>query len=100
MERVRHFKSNHKRILDLQFIIILVLTFIVIWLFQGTKGVVYAKSLEKILISEYGWTKSEITRMWSIHWNELNKLKIEGQSTGKIAQHIDQYLSQYKSAFK
>ena len=84
----------------MQFIIILVLTFIVIWLFQGTKGVVYAKSLERILISEYSWTKSEIDRMWANHWNELNKLKIEGQSTHQIAEHIDQYLSYYKTSFK
>lgn len=84
----------------MQFIIILVLTFIVIWLFHGTKGVVYAKSLNNILKSEYGWTKSEIDRMWSNHWNELNKLKIEGQSTRQIAEHIDQYLSHYKTSFK
>ena len=31
---------------------------------------------------------------------ELNKLKVEGQSTRQLAQHIDQYLSQYKSAFR
>ena len=84
----------------MQFIIILVLTFVVIWLFQGLKGVSYAKSLNNILITEYGWAKTEIDKMWANHWNELNKLKINGQSTRQIAEHIDQFLRQYKTSFK
>ena len=84
----------------MQILIILVLTFIVIMMFQGSKGVNYMLTLHKILKNEYGWTKSEIDTMWSYHSDELNKLKTEGQSTQQIAKHIDQYLSQYKSAFK
>ena len=84
----------------MEFIIILVLLPVVYWLFYGFKGVFYMLSLHKILKNEFGWTQSEIDTMWSYHSDELNKLKIEGQSTRQIAQHIDQYLSQYKSAFK
>ena len=84
----------------MEFIIILIILFLVIWFFQSSKGVFYMTSLHKILKNDYGWTQSEIDTMWSYHREELNKLKIEGQSTGEIAQHIDQYLSQYKSAFK
>ena len=84
----------------MEFILILIISFVVIWLFQGSKGVFYMTSLHKILKNEYGWTQSEIDEMWSYHRNELNRLKMEGQSTRQIAQHIDQYLSQYKSAFK
>ena len=84
----------------MEFIIILVISFVAIWFFQGSKGVFYMKSLHKILKNEYGWTQSEIDTMWSYHYDELNKLKIEGQSTQQIAQHIDQFLSQYKSSFR
>jgi len=57
-------------------------------------------SLQNILKNEYAWTQSEFDEMWSYHRDELNKLKVEGQSTRQLAQHIDQYLSQYKSAFR
>ena len=41
------------------FIIPLILTIVVIWIYQGTKGVNYLFSLKRKLIDEYGWTKSE-----------------------------------------
>lgn len=84
----------------MQFIIIFVLVIIAIWFFQGSKGVVYMKQLNKLLKDDYGWTQSEFDIMWSNHADQLNKLKIEGMSTHQLAQHIDQYLSQYKNAFK
>jgi hypothetical protein len=83
----------------MEFIIILFLLVVVYWLFYGFKGVFYMLSLHKILRDEYGWTQSVIDTMWYFHQDELNKLKIEGQSTRRIAEHIDQHLSQFKSAF-
>ena len=80
----------------MEFIIILVLLPVVYWLFYGFKGVFYMLSLHKILRDEYGWTQSVIDAMWYFHQGELNRLKIEGQSTRRIAELIDQHLSQFK----
>ena len=79
------------------FILTLILVFVIVWIFQGTKGVVYMKGLHSILRDEYGWSQSEIDIMWSNHFNELNNMKIKGSSTREIAEHINLYLSQYKS---
>ena len=38
-----------------------------------------------------GWTESETNTMWSYHYDELNRLKVEGQSTRQIAQHVEQF---------
>jgi|TARA_B100001971_G_scaffold145926_1_gene134982 hypothetical protein len=84
----------------MEFIIIFVLMIVVTLLFQGTKGVNYLLTLKKILKEEYGWTQSEFDEMWSYHQSELNQLKQDGQSTRQIAEHIDQYLNHYKSAFE
>jgi|TARA_B100001971_G_scaffold155065_1_gene144466 hypothetical protein len=84
----------------MSFLITLVLIFVAIWIFQGSKGVNYLFTLKRILKDEYGWTQSECDAMWADNMQALNQLKVEGQSTRQIAQHIDQYLSQYKSAFK
>ena len=84
----------------MEFILTLIISFVVIMFFQDSKGVLYMTSLHKILKNDYGWTQSEIDTMWSYHREELNRLKLEGQSTQQIADHIEQFLNQYKSAFK
>ena len=84
----------------LAFILIFVLLFIGIMFFQGSKGVVYMASLNKILKNEYGWTQSEIDNVWNIHTKELNNLKLDGKSTSDIAKYIEQHFQHYKSAFK
>ena len=82
------------------FIIPLLLTIVIIWLYQGTKGVNYLFSLKRKLIDEYGWTKSEFDIMWNENMEELNNLHVEGQSISDIAKHVDAYLSHYKTSFK
>ncbi|SVC64262.1 uncharacterized protein METZ01_LOCUS317116 [marine metagenome] len=82
------------------FIIPLILTIVVIWIYQGTKGVNYLFSLKRRLIDEYGWTKSEFDIMWKENMEELNNLHVEGQSISDIAKHVDAYLSHYKTSFK
>ena len=81
------------------FLIILVLIFVAIWIFQGSKGVNYLTTLKKILKDEYGWTQSEFDAMWTDNREALNQLKIEGQSSRQIAEHINTYFSHYKSSF-
>tara|TARA_B100000959_G_C14828443_1_gene560838 strand:- start:25 stop:279 length:255 start_codon:yes stop_codon:yes gene_type:complete len=82
------------------FIIPLILTIVVIWIYQGTKGVNYLFSLKRKLIDEYGWTKSEFDIMWNKNMEVLNNLHAEGQSISDIAKHVDAYLSHYKTSFK
>jgi|TARA_B100001971_G_scaffold107597_1_gene98925 hypothetical protein len=82
------------------FIIPLLLTIVIIWLYQGTKGVNYLFSLKRKLIDEYGWTKSEFDIMWNENMEVLNNLHVEGQSISDIAKHVDAYLSHYKTSFK
>ena len=82
------------------FIIPLLLTIVIIWLYQGTKGVNYLFSLKRKLIDEYGWTKSEFDIMQNENMEVLNNLHVEGQSISDIAKHVDAYLSHYKTSFK
>ena len=82
------------------FIIPLILTIVVIWIYQGTKGVNYLFSLKRKLIDEYGWTKPEFDIMWNENMEVLNNLHVEGQSISDIAKHVDSYLSHYKTSFK
>ena len=82
------------------FIIPLILTIVVIWIYQGTKGVNYLFSLKRKLIDEYGWTKSEFDIMQNENMEVLNNLHVEGQSISDIAKHVDAYLSHYKTSFK
>ena len=81
------------------FLITLVLIFVAIWIFQGSKGVNYLITLKRILKDEYGWTQSECDAMWADNMQALNQLKTEGKSTRQIAEHINTYFSHYKSSF-
>ena len=81
------------------FLITLVLIFVAIWIFQGSKGVNYLITLKRILKDEYGWTQSEFDVMWSENQSALNELKMRGQSTRQIAEHINTYFSHYKTSF-
>ena len=82
------------------FILTITILFIGIMFFQGSKGVFYMASLNKVLKNEYGWTQSEIDKVWNMHKKELNNLKLDGKSTRDIANYIDQHFHHYKSAFQ
>jgi len=77
-------------------ILIIIISFVVIMFFQGSKGVFYMASLNKILKNEYGWTQSEIDKVWNMYRKDLNNLKLDGKSTKDIANYINRH---YKSAF-
>ncbi len=68
----------------MSFLITLVLIFVAIWIFQGSKGVNYLFTLKRILKDEYGWTQSECDAMWADNMQALNQLKVEGQSLRPI----------------
>ncbi len=80
----------------LAFILMSVLLFIGVMFFQGSKGVLYMASLNKILKNEYGWRQSDIDKLWNIQRKELNNLKLDGKSTSDIARFIDEHFYQYK----
>tara|TARA_Y100000590_G_scaffold257019_1_gene288663 strand:+ start:674 stop:928 length:255 start_codon:yes stop_codon:yes gene_type:complete len=83
----------------MEFLIILVITILIIFLFQGSKGVNYLITLKRILKDEYGWTQSEFDIMWAENQSALNELKMRGQSTRQIAEHINEHFSYYKTSF-
>jgi len=74
-------------------IIILVITFIIIWIFQGTKGVNYMVQLKKILSQDYGWSKDDIDEMWDYHRDTLNRMKLDGKSVREIARYVNENLN-------
>ncbi len=84
----------------MEFILIIAILFIGIMFFQASKGVFYMTSLNKILKNEYGWTQSEVDKLWNLQRKELNNLKIDGKSIRGIANYIDQHFHHYKSAFQ
>ena len=57
------------------------------------KMVSYLLTFKKILKDEYGWTQSKFDEMWSYHQSELNKQKLDGQSTREIAEYVDKFLN-------